>query len=67
MKLNDLLSLQPGDLITTSKSCESEVFIQVEGRNKFFAHIGKMRGKRSVRITRITEQVIDTPPAPEKK
>ena len=67
MKLNDLLSLAPGDLITTSKSCEGEVFIQVEGRNKFFANVGKMRGKRSIRITRVTEQVVETPAPAEKK
>ena len=35
IKLNDLLGLQPGDIITTEKPSGADVFVQVEGKNKF--------------------------------
>ena len=35
IKLNELLSLQVGDVITTDKDCARDVLIQVEGKNKF--------------------------------
>jgi flagellar motor switch protein FliM len=50
MKLNDLLTLQVGDVITTDKASSSDVTIQVEGRNKFLGHLGQFRGSRAVRI-----------------
>jgi flagellar motor switch protein FliM len=56
IKLNDLLSLQVGDVITTEKPCTSETVIQIEGRNKFLGHIGQLRGNRAVRITRVTQE-----------
>jgi len=59
MKLNDLLNLQVGDIITTDKSTSADVFIQVEGKNKFFAQLGQMRNKRSIRVTRITQEMIE--------
>jgi len=52
ISLNDLLTLQPGDLITTEKAVGSEVLVQVEGKNKFFASLGQLRGKRAIQITR---------------
>ena len=55
IKLNELLSLQVGDVITTSKDCSRDVLLQIEGKNKFLAQIGQYRGKRSVRITRATQ------------
>jgi flagellar motor switch protein FliM len=59
MQMNDLLNLQVGDIITTDKACSGDVFVQVEGRNKFFAQVGQMRGNRAIRVTRITEQLIE--------
>jgi flagellar motor switch protein FliM len=56
IRLNDLLTLQEGDLITTEKECTDDVLIQVEGKKKFFAQIGQYRGKRAVRLTRILQQ-----------
>jgi flagellar motor switch protein FliM len=56
IKLNDLLTLQVGDLITTEKESTHDVLIQVEGKKKFFAQIGQYRGKRAVRLTRILQQ-----------
>ncbi len=60
ISLNDLLSLQPGDLITTEKRANSELLVQVEGKNKFRARLGQMRGNRAIQITSIAkEQVLD--------
>ena len=52
IQLNDLLSLQAGDVITTEKEFNRDVLIQVEGKNKFLGQIGQFRGNRAVRITR---------------
>ena len=57
IKLQELLSLQVGDLITTDKPIDKDVLIQVEGRNKFVGQVGQLRGSKSVRITRICNDV----------
>ncbi|MBC7784526.1 MAG: flagellar motor switch protein FliM [Burkholderiales bacterium] len=60
ISLNDLLTLQVGDLITTDKRISSDLTVQVEGRNKFLAKLGQMRGNRAVQITTVAkEQPID--------
>jgi flagellar motor switch protein FliM len=61
MKLDDLLSLQIGDVITTEKPCERDVLIQVEGKNKFLAQIGQYRGSKAVRITRAVQESTEVP------
>ena len=53
IRLNDLMSLQPGDIITTDKECDRDVLLQVEGRNKPPRQVGRFRGSRAVRITRV--------------
>jgi flagellar motor switch protein FliM len=63
--LNDLMSLQVGDIITTDKAIARDVLIQVEGRNKFLGQIGQFRGGRAVRITRLCQQQ-EPPPEPVK-
>lgn len=55
LKLNDLLSLSPGDIITTEKETGGEAFVQVEGRNKFYCEMGKFRGGRAAKITRVLQ------------
>lgn len=55
IKMNDLLALQVGDLITTEKAITKDVLIQVEGRNKFLGQIGQYRGNRAIRIMRKCE------------
>jgi flagellar motor switch protein FliM len=57
ISMNDLLSLQVGDLITTDKEVGTEITVQVEGRNKFFAQLGQLRGNRAVQITRVLKDV----------
>jgi flagellar motor switch protein FliM len=59
MSVNDLLSLQIGDIVTTTKAQDSEVAIQVEGKNKFVGRLGQLRGNRAIRITRACQQVAD--------
>ena len=59
IRMDDLISLQVGDLITTDKASGRDSLIQIEGRNKFFAQIGQFRGKRALRITRKCQQSND--------
>jgi flagellar motor switch protein FliM len=62
--LDDLLSLSVGDVITTSHECKADVVLQVEGQHKFYGQIGKLRGNRSVRVTRVLSS--SDPGTPEK-
>ena len=59
ISVNELLSLQVGDIITTGKACDSDVAIQVEGKNKFIGRVGQLRGNRAIRITRACQQVAE--------
>ena len=54
--VNDLLQLQPGDIIQTSKPCNAELLLKVEDRSKFAGKLYKYKGLRAIRITRRTEQ-----------
>jgi flagellar motor switch protein FliM len=56
IRMKDLLTLQPGDLITTDKESTEDVLVQVEGKKKFLAQVGQFRGKRAIRLTRILRQ-----------
>jgi flagellar motor switch protein FliM len=67
ISLNDLMSLQPGDLITTDKECNADVLIQVEGKNKFFASIGQFKGNRAVRVTKVIQQPAEAAEKPATK
>ncbi len=49
--MRDLLSLQVGDLITTDKQESKDVLVLIEGKNKFQAQVGQVRGNKAVRIT----------------
>jgi flagellar motor switch protein FliM len=60
MKLSELMTLQPGDIITTDKECTKDVGIQVEGKNKFTAQLGQYRGNRAVKITQVVSQPFDS-------
>ena len=52
MTVDELLTLQVGDLITTNKTAKTDVLIQVEGRHKFLGQLGQFRGNRAIRVTR---------------
>ena len=66
INVNDLLNLQPGDLITTDKDRMHDVLIQVEGRNKFLGQLGQFRGSRAVQITRLCQLPADATAAADK-
>ncbi len=63
--MRELLSLQVGDLITTDKQATKDVTLLVEGRSKFQAKIGQVRGNKAVRITQRTRnsRELGMPPA----
>jgi flagellar motor switch protein FliM len=50
--VNDLLNLQPGDIIPTAKPASSELIVQVEDKSKFAGRLYKYKGARAIRITR---------------
>ncbi len=53
--VNDLLNLQPGDIIPTTKSANSDLVIQVEGQNKYAGKLYQLKGSRALKITRHAE------------
>jgi flagellar motor switch protein FliM len=63
LKLSDLMSLAIGDVITTDKPTDEPVTIEIEGRPKFFGSIGKFRGNRAIRITKLVRAAPATPQA----
>ncbi|MBN1343430.1 MAG: flagellar motor switch protein FliM [Phycisphaerae bacterium] len=52
IKLGDLLTLQPGDILETDRLASSEVEVQVEGRRKFAGRLGKYKDLRAIKVTR---------------
>lgn len=50
--LGDLVSMGPGDVITTDKPAAEDVVLCVEGERKFLARIGQVKGRRALRIVR---------------
>ena len=55
MTVRDLLGLQPGDILQTTKPMASEVIIQVEGQNKFAGRIGRHKENRAIKVNRLAE------------
>lgn len=53
--IQDLMTLQPGDIIQTEKPMDSEMVLQVEGENKFAGRLGQHRQNKAIRITRQAE------------
>ena len=53
--VRELLALQPGDIIQTTKPVQSEVILQVEGENKYAGHLGRHKDHLAVRIARQAE------------
>ncbi|MGA3066412.1 MAG: flagellar motor switch protein FliM, partial [Tepidisphaeraceae bacterium] len=59
IRLDDLLAMEVGDVITTDKESDRDVLIQIEGKSKFLGQIGQFKGQRAVRITRVIPQSLD--------
>ncbi len=55
IRLSELRSLRPGDLLQLEKHVRKELVLQVEGRNKFAGTPGQYRGRRAYCITRLAE------------
>jgi flagellar motor switch protein FliM len=53
--LGDLLTLQPGDILQTTKAVGGEIIVQVEGQNKFAGIIGRHKENVAAKITRLAE------------
>jgi flagellar motor switch protein FliM len=60
MRLDDLLSMEVGDVITTDKEYDKDVLIQIEGKSKFLGQVGQYKGNRAVRITKVIPQNLDS-------
>jgi flagellar motor switch protein FliM len=52
IKLSELRSLRPGDIIQLDKLAAGELIVQIEGRNKYAGRPGQVRGRRAMRLTR---------------
>jgi flagellar motor switch protein FliM len=61
IRMSDLLSLRPGDIITTERPCDSEAFVQVEGKLKFLGRVGQLRGNRALCVTKVTRDQTEPP------
>lgn len=52
ISVQELRGLEVGDLIVTQRPAKSPVVLGVEGRPKFLADLGQMRGNRALRVVR---------------
>ncbi len=52
ISLSELRNLEVGDLIVTSRPSDGAAVLGVEGKPKFLARIGQVRGNRALRIER---------------
>lgn len=50
--VNDLIRLQPGDILTTDKPAQEDVTLLVEGIPKFLGKLYQVKGEKVIRISR---------------
>lgn len=55
MTVAELLTLQPGDILQTTKSRDDEIILQVRGENKFAGTLGRHKDSLAIKITRQAE------------
>ncbi|MCH7872633.1 MAG: flagellar motor switch protein FliM [Planctomycetes bacterium] len=55
MTVAELLTLQPGDILQTTKSRDAEIILQVRGENKFAGILGRHKDSLAIKITRQAE------------
>lgn len=55
IRMSELLNLQPGDILQTTKPVGGEMVVQVQGRNKFAGELGRHKDNLAVKITRRAE------------
>jgi flagellar motor switch protein FliM len=56
--IRDLLQLQRGDVLCLEKAHDSDLIVQVEGKNKMTARSGLIGRKKAVKIVRILEKEV---------
>jgi len=52
IKMNDLISLQVGDLIVTEKQAAAPLSLRIGGQRKYVGFVGQYRGNRAFRVER---------------
>jgi len=55
MTVGDLVGLQVGDILQTTKPVSQEIILQVEGQNKFAGRLGCNKDRVAVKVTRLAE------------
>lgn len=55
IRLSELRTLRPGDIIQLEKGAKQDLIVQIEGRNKYAGVPGQLRGRRAIRLTRPAE------------
>ncbi len=58
--MDELVNLEVGDVITTTKRATEPVVVCVEGRPKFTAYLGQFRGARALRIASTLHEAVDS-------
>ena len=53
--VDELLTLQPGDILQTSKPVDGDLILQVEGENQFAGYIGRHKDNLAIKISRRAE------------
>lgn len=53
--VGELLTLQPGDILQTTKPRNGEIILRVKGENKFAGILGRHKGSLAIKITRQAE------------
>jgi flagellar motor switch protein FliM len=56
--IRDLLQLQHGDILCLEKPFDSDLIVQIEGKNKMAGRSGLIGRKKAVKITRILEKEV---------
>ena len=53
--VDELLTLEPGDILQTNKPAGGEIILQVKGENKFAGKIGRNKDNLAAKVTRSAE------------
>ena len=53
IKLDELMSLQPGDVLITEKPASAPLTMMIEGKRKYIGRVGQYRGNRAFKVDRV--------------
>ncbi len=51
--LHELLTLRPGDVLTTEKPVSNPISLQIDGSSKFLGTLGLFRGSKAIRVNKV--------------